>query len=67
MSGTQGNSSSEPENKQSKPSETTETSSPETKKVGFNPKTAFKPEEAYTSDFTEDLSQIVFFNSTEES
>ncbi|HEY9833539.1 MAG TPA: hypothetical protein V6D26_23510 [Stenomitos sp.] len=67
MSATQSNSSSERENQPNKPSEKTETSKLETEKVSFNPKTAFKPEDAYTSDFTEDLNQIVFFNSTEDS
>ncbi len=60
MSATQSNSSSERENQRSKPSEKTETSKPKTEKVIFNPQTAFKPEEAYTSDFTENPSQIVF-------
>jgi hypothetical protein len=67
MSGTQGNSSSEKENQPSKPSEKTENNKPEPEKVVFNPPTVFKPEEAYTSDFTEDLSQIVVFDSNESS
>jgi heme-binding NEAT domain protein len=67
MSATQGNSSSEKENQPSKPSEKTETNKPETEKVIFNPQTVYKPEEAYTTDFTEDLSQIVSFDSNENS
>jgi hypothetical protein len=67
MSATQGNSSSEKENQPSKPSEETETSKPEPEKPIFNPKTVFKPEEAYTSDFTEDMSQLVYFDSNEDS
>jgi hypothetical protein len=65
MSGTQGNSSSEKENQPSKPSEKTEANKPETEEGSFNPQTAFNPQEAYTTDFTEDLSQIVFFDSHE--
>lgn len=60
MSGTQCNSSSEKENQPSKHSEKIEANKPETEKVIFNPQTAFNPQEAYTTDFTEDLSQVVF-------
>lgn len=67
MSATQGNSPSEKQNQPSKPSEKTEINKQETEKGKFNPKTAFKPEEAYTYDFTEDGSEIVTFNSNEDS
>ncbi|HEY9813873.1 MAG TPA: hypothetical protein V6D31_10120 [Candidatus Sericytochromatia bacterium] len=67
MSGTQSNPSSERGTQQSNSSEETETSKPEPEKPIFNPKTVFKPEEAYTSDFTEDMSQIVYFDSNEDS
>ncbi|MEO8890492.1 MAG: hypothetical protein ABI417_02985 [Coleofasciculaceae cyanobacterium] len=67
MSKTHGNSSSKKEDQLSKPSEKAETNKPEIKTEPFDPKTAFKPEEAYTSDFTEDRSKIVTFDSNEDS